>query len=107
MTETESQQSILPELIATDPVTRPAVTYDRWWVQTLVFQAPSPMAEATANVTLASYSSADGSLSGETATITLDNLMGRIGDDHTLAAAMAGIVQVVQRVAFERGIVQS
>lgn len=107
MTESESQPSILPELIATDPVTRPAVTYNRWWVQTLVFQAPSPTAEAIANVVLARYSSADGSLSGDTVTLTLDNLLGRITDDYTLASAMAGIVSVVQRVAAERGIVQS
>jgi hypothetical protein len=106
MTEPEQEQTILPVLVATDPVTRPAVVYDRWWLQSLIVQAPTPTGEATATVILARYSSADGSLSGETTTITLPDLFGRLGDDYTLASAMAGIVQVVQRIAAEKGLVQ-
>jgi hypothetical protein len=104
---TDEDTVSIPELIATDPVTRPAVVFDRWWLTTLVMQSPSPAGEATVNVTLARCSSADGSLSGETVTLTLDNLFARAQADPTLMAAMAGIVSTVQAVAAERGIVQS
>ena len=94
----------IPALIASETVMRPAIVYDRWWVQTLVMQAPSPTSESSANVVLARYASSDGSLSGETVNLTLDNLFMRSVDDPALLAAMAGIVGVVQRIAVGQGI---
>jgi hypothetical protein len=95
----------LPELIAADPISRPAVTYDRYWLQTLVMQAPSPTQKATATVILAPYSQADGSLLGQTVTLAVDDLFARAATDAQLAGAMAALVAAVQRLAADQGIV--
>jgi hypothetical protein len=95
----------LPELIAAEPTTRPAVTYDRYWLQTLVMRAPAPGQPADANVVLARYSSADGSLSGETVTLTVADLFTRAAGDQQLAAAMAALLEAVKKIAADDGVV--
>ena len=95
----------LPELIAAEPTTRPAVTYDRYWLQTLVMRAPAPGQPADATVVLARYSSADGSLSGETVTLTVSDLFTRAAGDQQLAAAMAALLEAVKKIAADDGVV--
>jgi hypothetical protein len=95
----------LPELIATEPTSRPAVVYDRYWVQTLVVRAPAPNQPADATVILAAYSSADGSLSGETVNLTVSDLFTRAAGDQKLAEAMVSLMQAVQQIAAADGLV--
>ena len=95
----------LPELIATEPTSRPAVTYDRYWVQTLVVRAPAPNQPADATVILAAYASADGSLSGETVNLTVSDLFTRAAGDQKLAKAMVSLMQAVQQIAAADGLV--
>jgi hypothetical protein len=95
----------LPELIASEPTSRPAVVYDRYWLQTLVMRAPAPGQTADAIVTLAAYSSADGSLSGETVNLTVSDLFAKAAGDQQLADAMVSLMQAVQKIAAADGLV--
>jgi len=95
----------LPELIATEPTSRPAVVYDRYWLQTLVVRAPAPNQPADATVILAAYSSADGSLSGETVNLAVSDLFTRAVGDQKLAEAMVSLMQAVQQIAAADGLV--
>lgn len=96
----------LPELIAAEPTTRPAVTFDRYWLQTLVIRAPSPGLPADATAVLAPYSSADGSLSGESVTINVQDLFARAANDEQLAMAMWVLLGAVRSVAAADGLVE-
>jgi hypothetical protein len=85
---------------------RTTVTYDRYWLQTLVMRAPAPGQPADATVVLARYSSADGSLSGETVTLNVQDLFARAANDEQLAMAMWVILGAVRSVAAADGLVE-
>lgn len=95
----------VPQLVVANPTTRPAVTFDRWWVQTLVIRSPGPAEEANATCILAAYSSEDGSLSGETVQLDVADLRAGSLTDPKLAAAWSALVEYVQAVAKDRGLV--
>ena len=95
----------LPELIAVEPTTRPAVTYDRYWVQTIVVRCPSPAEKAVATAVLARCSSSDGSLSGETVSITVEDLFARAAGNEQIATAMHSLMVAIQQLACAEGLV--
>lgn len=94
-----------PVLIVKDPTSRPAVTFDRWWLQTLVVRAPSPTDEANATAVLASYASADGSLSGQTVSVEASSLLAESQTNPLAAAAMAAILRYVESLAKTQGLI--
>lgn len=101
---TDITAPVVPELVVADPKSRPAVTYDRWWVQTVVVRSPGPLEESSASCVLAAYSSEDGSLSGETVQLEVSALRAAAISDPRAAAAMAALVTYIEAVARERGL---
>lgn len=101
----ETTPPVVPELVVADPKSRPAVTFDRWWVQSVVVRAPGPLEEMSAACILAAYSSADGSMSGETVQLEVSNLQAASISDPLAAAAMASLVTYIESVARERGLI--
>lgn len=83
----------------------PDITYDYYWVETVVIRAPSPLGEASASVRLVPASIATGAVNQAGAIgIELNDLFAEMSTNAKLAAAFEKVIKVIRDAAIERGI---
>jgi hypothetical protein len=98
----------LPILSATNPTTVPAIVYDKWWIQKIEIQAPSPNHDASANIILVKFATnEDGiaTVSNETVAMEMNNLLSNATNDPELAMVIGGLMNYIMKVGQNRGIV--
>jgi hypothetical protein len=98
----------LPILSASNPTTVPAIVYDKWWIQKIEIQAPSPNHDASANIVLIKFATnEDGSatVSNETASMEMNNLLSNSANDPELASVIGGLMNYIMKVGQNQGII--
>ena len=96
-------------LMAQSPLSVPAITYDRIWVEVVEISAPSPAGEVTANVRLRRYALLpDGSVATdpESFRLTVTELLQKSATDTELAAALTATMAYIAKVGVAEGIIQ-
>jgi hypothetical protein len=98
----------LPILSASNPTTVPAIVYDKWWIQKIEIQAPSPNHDASANIILVKFATnTDGSatVSNEIASMEMNNLLSNSANDPELASVIGGLMNYIMKVGQNQGII--
>jgi hypothetical protein len=98
----------LPILVAAQPTEVPAKVFDKWWVQTILIQAPNPNGDASAHVVLGKFRTDENGvaeLSGETQTLDVPALLSAAQTDPELGAVVAGLLGYVMKVGQQQGVV--
>lgn len=93
----------MPILRVPSPKTRPAVTFDRFWLGTLVVRSAGPGSDSTAYVTLTPYSSETGEASPDEITMEVPGIMAGAADNPAMAAALAAVLEAVLAEGVNRG----
>ena len=96
-----------PLLMAQNPLTVPATTYDRIWVELVEISAPSPSADANAYVRLRRFGVRDGEVvtDAESFRLEVPNILASTDTD--LAAVVTGIMNYIAKVGAAQGIIQA
>lgn len=83
----------------------PDITYDYYWVETVIIRAPSPLGEASASVRLVPASSQTGAINYAGAIgMELTDLFATALENETLSSAFTNVIAVIRDAAIERGI---
>ena len=96
----------LPLLMAQTPLTVPATTYDRIWVELIEISAPSPSADANAYVRLRRFGVRDGAVVTDPESFRLEVPNILASNDPDLAAVVTGIMNYIAKVGAAEGIIQ-
>ena len=96
----------LPLLMAQTPLTLPATTYDRIWVELIEISAPSPSADANAYVRLRRFGVRDGAVVTDPESFRLEVPNILASSDPDLAAVVTGIMNYIAKVGAAEGIIQ-
>jgi uncharacterized protein YcnI len=94
----------MPILNVPTPETKPAVTFDRFWLETLVVRS-SVGGDATAHVTLTPYSSTTGESSPNAVTMEVPNIMAGAEESPAMALALAAVLEAVKAEGIARGVI--
>jgi hypothetical protein len=95
-------------LKAQNPLTVPAIVYDRIWVELVEIIAPSPSGDANASVRLRRYAvQEDGSVVTEpdSSLLSIPNIISGSQTDPDLAAAFSAIMAYIAKAGIEQGII--
>ena len=95
--------------MAQAPLTVPATTYDRIWVELVEISAPSPSADATAYVRLRRYAlRGDGSVATDPESFRLEvpNIIASSATDSDLAEVVTALMKYIAKVGISNGIIQ-
>lgn len=98
----------IPVLVAAQPTEVPAKVFDKWWVQTILIQAPNPNGDANAHVVLRKFRTDDNGtaeLSEETTTLDVPGLLSAAQTDPELALAVGSLLGYIMKVGKEQGVV--
>ena len=95
-----------PLLMAQNPLTVPATTYDRIWVELVEISAPSPSADANAYVRLRRFGVRNGEVVTDPESFRLEVPNILASSDPDLAAVVAGIMNYIAKVGAAEGIIQ-
>jgi len=96
----------LPLLMAQTPLTVPATTYDRIWVELIEIAAPSPSADANAYVRLRRFGVRDGEVVTDPESFRLEVPNILASSDPDLAAVVTGIMSYIAKIGAAEGIIQ-
>lgn len=98
----------LPLLMAQTPLTVPATTYDRIWVELIEISAPSPSGDANAYVRLRRFGVRDGAVvtDPESFRIEVPNIIASSADDPDLAAVVTALMGYIAKTGAAEGIIQ-
>ena len=98
----------LPLLMAQNPLTVPATTYDRIWVELIEISAPSPSADANAYVRLRRFGVRDGEVVTDPESLRLEvpNIIASSADDPDLAAVVIALMSYIAKIGAAEGIIQ-
>jgi hypothetical protein len=97
----------LPLLMAQTPLTVPATTYDRIWVELIEISAPSPSADANAYVRLRRFGIRDGEVVTDPESLRLEVPNILASSDPDLAAVVTGIMNYIAKIGAADGIIQA
>ena len=97
----------LPLLMAQNPVTIPATTYDRIWVELIEISAPSPSADANAYVRLRRFGIRDGEVVTDPESLRLEVPNILASSDPDLAVVVTGIMNYIAKIGAADGIIQA
>jgi hypothetical protein len=91
-----------------NPVTKPAVTFDSYWISTLNVMAPHPDKKARAHVSLKAYASTpkeDGTHDSDdkTVNVMIPDLFAAAAGDADLAAALHAVFAAIEKIAKQQG----
>ena len=94
-------------LPAASPVTVPAKTYDKVWVEEVVISAPDPNGDASARVRMRLFTEVDGvkELLDKVHFVQADGPLANASNDPDLDAAVTHLMAYVGKVAVQEGIV--
>lgn len=98
----------IPVLVASQPTEVPAKVFDKWWVQTILIQAPNPNGDAAANVVLQKFRTDENGaaeLSQETVNLAVPGLLSAAATDPELALVVGGLLNYVMKVGQQQGVV--
>jgi hypothetical protein len=96
-----------PLLMAQNPLTVPATTYDRIWVELVEISAPSPSADANAYVRLRRFGVRDGEVVTDPESFRLEVPNILASTDTDLAAVVTAIMNYIAKVGAAQGIIQA
>ena len=97
----------LPLLMAQNPLTVPATTYDRIWVELIEISAPSPSADANAYVRLRRFGVRDGAVVTDPESFRLEVPSILASSDPDLASVVTGIMNYIAKIGAVEGIIQA
>lgn len=94
-------------LTAASPVTVPAKTYDKVWIEEIVIAAPDPNGDASARVRMRLFTEVEGKkeLLDKVHFVQADGLLSNAAADADLDAAVTHLMAYVGKVAVQEGIV--
>ena len=95
-----------PLLMAQNPLTVPATTYDRIWVELVEISAPSPSADANAYVRLRRFGIRNGEVVTDPESFRLEVPNILASSDPDLAAVVTSIMNYIAKVGAAEGIIQ-
>jgi len=95
-----------PLLMAQTPLTVPATTYDRIWVELVEISAPSPSADANAYVRLRRFGVRNGEVVTDPESFRLEVPNILASSDPDLAAVVTSIMNYIAKVGAAEGIIQ-
>lgn len=98
----------LPLLMAAQPLTIPARTYDRVWVEQIEITAPSPAGDAVARVRLRRFD-VDGQgevhIEADSQKLEVENLLATSQTDADLAAAVGSLMAYIAKAGVAAGVI--
>jgi hypothetical protein len=92
--------------MAQNPLTVPATTYDRIWVELVEISAPSPSADANAYVRLRRFGVRNGEVVADPESFRLEVPNILASSDPDLAAVVTSIMNYIAKVGAAEGIIQ-
>jgi hypothetical protein len=92
--------------MAQNPLTVPATTYDRIWVELVEISAPSPSADANAYVRLRRFGIRNGEVATDPESFRLEVPNILASSDPDLAAVVTSIMNYIAKVGAAEGIIQ-
>jgi hypothetical protein len=92
--------------MAQTPLTVPATTYDRIWVELVEISAPSPSADANAYVRLRRFGVRNGEVVTDPESFRLEVPNILASSDPDLAAVVTSIMNYIAKVGAAEGIIQ-
>jgi hypothetical protein len=98
----------LPLLIAAQPLTVPARTYDRVWIEAIEITAPSPSGDATARVRLRRFDVDEAGVvhtEPDSQKLEVENLLASAQADPDLAAAVGSLMAYIAKVGIQQGVI--
>lgn len=97
----------LPILYAETPLSVPATTFDKVWIELIEITAPSPDEDATARVRLRRFQTANGvsELERGSAMLVVENIIANSETDPDLAAAVNALMAYVAKKGIAEGVI--
>jgi hypothetical protein len=98
----------LPILYAETPLSVPAKTYDKVWIELVEISAPSPAGDATATVRLRRFGTdAEGNVhtDSESQRLEVKDILATSQTDPDLAAAVQALMGYIAKAGIESGVI--
>lgn len=100
--------SELPILNAADPITIPAKTYDRIWIEEIIISAPDPNGDADGRIRLRKYGVFDGVAELDPnggQWISVENMLSKSVEDTDLQNAINSLITYIAKIGQDRSII--
>lgn len=97
----------LPILYAETPLSVPAKTFDKVWIELIEISAPSPDQDAIARVRLRRFQTVDGAseLEPDSMKLEVTDILAKSQTDPDLAAAVSTLMAYIAKVGRENGVI--
>lgn len=97
----------LPVLYAETPLSVPAKSFDKVWIELIEISAPSPDGDAVARVRLRRFQTVDGvsELEPDSVKLEVADILSKSATDPDLAAAVGALMAYIAKVGREEGII--
>jgi hypothetical protein len=98
----------IPILFSADPVVVPAKVYEKIWIERVEIEAPSPIADATARVTLRRFfldQHGQPEFEANSTVLEVQNILQTSQTDPDLAAAVTSLMAYIGKVGVAAGVV--